>query len=67
MAIGLEQFIPYRKALPKKFNKDFMILADAVREIQKYLLPTRNVPRLLHHIKKRRYDKKPNAIKVYKR
>ncbi|OXU20302.1 hypothetical protein TSAR_000632 [Trichomalopsis sarcophagae] len=65
IAIGLEQFIPYMKSLNKRFNKDCHIFADAVKEIQKYLLPTKDVKGMIMHIKRRKIAKIKNPIKHY--
>ncbi|KAJ8670119.1 hypothetical protein QAD02_001378 [Eretmocerus hayati] len=65
IAIGLEQFIPYVKSLNKKFSRNCDVLADAIREVRKYLLPARDVNGIHHHIKKQKNSKKSNPIKVY--
>lgn len=66
IAIGLEQFIPYIQSLNKRFKKECHILADAVKEIKKYLLPIKDVSGMIAHIKKRKYAKISNPVKVSK-
>ncbi|XP_014218388.1 uncharacterized protein LOC106646780 [Copidosoma floridanum] len=65
IAIGLEQFISYYKSSKKQFRKDIDFLNDAVRDIQKYLIPVRSMSALMYYIKKRKWSKKDNIIKDY--
>ncbi|KAJ8670120.1 hypothetical protein QAD02_001379 [Eretmocerus hayati] len=64
IAIGLEQFVPYFMAT-QKFSKDSDVIAAALQQIQKYLIPTRDWTGLMSYVKKYKNSEHHSAIKYY--
>lgn len=64
IALGVEQFLPFIASKPRKFKSKRMQLCDAVQLVCHYMLPCRDALGVLYHIKKRRFAKDFNPIKV---